>query len=255
MKVRILGSGTSTGVPVLGCQCEVCRSADPKNHRTRASILITTSHGHNILVDTPPEMRLQLLAAGVRELSAVIYTHMHADHTQGFDDLRAFYFHTKKPVPIYVLPDYEEEIQSRFRYAFEDTGYIGTRPHVDLRLIPNEPFIIEDQLIDPIILPHGNVRSCALRFGRFAYATDFKEFSKTQIDAWRGHVDTMVASGVHYRPHPTHSNIPETIELFKKLGVKKGILSHLSHEVDFTRDSKSLPDSVSFSYDGMKIDL
>lgn len=256
MKVRILGSGTSTGVPVLGCSCHTCCSNDPKDQRTRASILIQNHHGHNILVDTSPELRLQLLKVQVKSLRAVLYTHMHADHTQGFDDLRAFYFHTQTPVPLYVPERYVEELKRRFFYAFEDTGYHGTSPQVNI--VPfdaQKTLSIDDELIEVLELPHGNVTSFAFRFGRFAYATDFKSFSAEQVARWRGKVDTMVASGVHFRRHYTHSTIPETIELFDLLKVKRGIISHLSHDVCYEKHSGELPVGVEFAYDGMVIDL
>ncbi len=256
MRVIILGSGTSAGVPVLGCDCPVCRSDDQRSKRTRASIYLEVSPQQRLLIDTAPELRLQMLQAGLKRADAVLYTHMHADHTHGFDDLRAFYFHKKAPVPIYLLDRYHSEMKQRFSYAFQDTGYIGTKPQIELHSIPeNASFEAAGVSIESFILPHGNVVSAAFRIGRFAYATDFKAFQKSQIEAWRGRIDTMVASGIHFGQHPTHSVIPETIELFEALGVKRGILSHLSHEVDHRRDQDRLPSHISFAYDGMSIDL
>ena len=256
MRVVILGSGTSAGVPVLGCTCEVCRSTDPKSKRTRASIFVECSPKQRLLIDTAPEMRLQMLAAGLSRADAVLYTHMHADHTHGFDDLRAFYFHEKSPVPVYLLERYQDEMRQRFSYAFRDTGYIGTKPQIELHTIPeNASFSAAGQSIESIVLPHGNVVSAAFLIGNFAYATDFKAFSAAQIKAWRGRIDTMVASGIHFGQHPTHSVIPETLALFEALQVRRGILSHLSHDVDHDRDQKRLPPNISFAYDGMIIDL
>ncbi|MFW7377952.1 MAG: MBL fold metallo-hydrolase [Oligoflexus sp.] len=255
MRVHILGSGTSTGVPVIGCTCEVCQSSDPKNKRTRASIAVVVDEDRRFLIDTAPEMRLQILAAGIPSINAVLYTHMHADHTQGFDDLRAFYFKKRQTIPTYLLAEYEDEFRRRFAYAFEETGYLGAKPQIDLRFIPEKKFVIDEVEIEPIVLPHGHVRSCGFRFGEFAYVTDFKGFSKAQIAAWRGKVKVMVASGIHFREHGTHSVIPETLDLFAQLGVEKGVISHLSHEVEHTRDRSRLPRCVEFAYDGMVIDL
>jgi phosphoribosyl 1,2-cyclic phosphate phosphodiesterase len=217
--------------------------------------LITTAKGQHLLVDTAPELRLQILQAGIRSVEAVLYTHMHADHTHGFDDLRAFFFKSHEPVHVYLLPQYREELKQRFAYAFQDTGYLGTKPQIEVHDIPRQPFAIGESLIEPVVLPHGNVESCAFRVGRFAYATDFKEFSPDQIAAWRGKVDVMVASGIHFGQHRTHSTIPETLALFAELGVKQGYITHLSHEVDQERDAHRLPDNVKLAYDGMVIDL
>lgn len=256
MRVHILGSGTSTGVPVIGCSCPVCSSQDPRHQRSRASIAITLAEGPTFLIDTAPELRLQVVRAGISNVDAVFYTHMHADHTHGFDDLRAFYFRRREPLPVYLLPRYHGEMKSRFSYAFNDTGYQGTKPQIDLREIPeDQAFAVQGVTIEPVVLPHGHVVSCGFRLGRFAYVTDFKSFSSEQIKAWRGKLEVMVASGIHFGSHSTHSVIPETLALFEKLEVKQGFITHLSHEVDYQRDAHHLPDYVKFAYDGMIIDL
>lgn len=254
MKVYILGSGTSTGVPVIGCDCEVCTSKDVKDKRTRASILIEDGD-FRLLVDTSPEMRLQLIGSGIDRVDAVLYTHLHADHSAGFDDLRAFWFYSREKLPVYLLPEYEEELRTRFSYAFNDTGYLGATPQVALHRIDSGSLEIAGRKIDALTLEHGNVRSCGIRMGNFAYATDFKKFTEADIERWRGRVDVMVASGIHFREHRTHSVIPETLELFDRLEVKKGIISHLSHEVSYLKHSQQMPPGRSLAYDGMIIDL
>lgn len=256
MKVTILGSGTSAGVPVLGCTCKVCQSGSPIDQRTRASIHIELQSGHSILIDTAPELRLQMLRAGLSRADAVLYTHMHADHTQGFDDLRAFYFQTRQSVKTYVPACYVDEMKTRFQYAFVETGYYGTKPQIDLQPFQgDQPFEVCGERVDPVVLPHGNVQSFAFRLGNFAYATDFKYFPEEALELWRGKVEVMVASGIHFGKHPTHSVVPETIELFSKLGVKRGYLSHLSHDVDARQDASRLPEFVQFTHDSMVIDL
>ena len=254
MRVIILGSGTSTGVPVIGCTCNVCTSSAIKNKRTRASIALQIS-GSTLLIDTSPEMRLQLLDAGINSLCGVLYTHIHADHSQGFDDLRAFYFSSRKPLDCYLSPEYHAEFKQRFCYAFEDTGYRGATPQIILKDLPFENFDVGPFEVDPVRLPHGHVQSCGFRFGNFAYATDFKRFPRQVISSWRGHIDTMVASGIHFGSHPAHSVIPETIELFRELGVRRGIISHLAHDIDYVKVSKELPPGVELAFDGMTIDL
>ncbi len=251
MRVTLLGTGTSTGVPVIGCRCAVCTSDSPYNKRTRTSLALNVND-KNIIFDTSPEFRLQVLRADIRTLRAVIYTHIHADHCHGFDDLRAFYFQGKEAVPCYLGREHEKEFKSRFSYAFEDTGYLGAKPQIDLRMIPQRsPFHIDELEIDFLRLPHGNVVSYAYRVGRFAYATDFKKFAPEQIAQWQGKIDTMVASGIHFGEHATHSTIPETIELFQKLKVREGIITHIAHDVDHVRDEARLPPGIRFGYDGM----
>jgi phosphoribosyl 1,2-cyclic phosphate phosphodiesterase len=254
VKIQILGSGTSTGVPVIACNCPVCTSTEPKNKRTRASVAI--SEGDRlILVDTSPEMRLQVLGAGIKALDAVLYTHLHADHSAGFDDLRAFFFRSRGPIDLYMLPQYIPEMRTRFSYAFENTGYQGAVPSVTLHPIPESSFTVAGFDIEPVRLAHGHVETCGFRFGRFLYATDFKRFPDFIVEKWRGKIDVMVASGIHFGTHQAHSVIPETLALFEALGVKRGIISHLAHDVDYAKHSALLPAHVEFAFDGMTIDL
>ncbi len=254
MRVHILGSGTSSGVPVIGCHCSVCKSSNPKNQRTRASIAIADG-GRTVLIDTSPELRLQVLRSGIEAIDGLLYSHMHADHTAGFDDLRAFFFKSRRPLDCYLLAEYFTEIKTRFRYAFEDTGYYGLTPQVNLHAIPDSIFSLAGFDIEPIRLTHGNVPSCGFRFGRFAYVTDFKHFPKPKIEEWHGKIDVMVASGIHFGTHSTHSVIPETLQLFDDLGVKRGIISHLAHDVDYVEHKALLPNFVEYAFDGMTIDL
>lgn len=254
MKIQILGSGTSTGVPVIGCRCAVCKSGEVRNQRMRASIALSEGD-RTILIDTSPEMRLQVLRAGIETLDAVLYTHLHADHSAGFDDLRAFYFRSRGAVDVYMLKQYIPELRERFRYAFEDTGYQGAVPSVVVHEIPESSFDVAGFSIEPVRLEHGHVQSCGFRFGRFAYATDFKHFPQATIEEWRGKIDVMIASGIHFGTHSSHSVIPETLALFEALDVKRGIISHLAHDVDYVKHSALLPPRAEFAFDGMAIDL
>jgi phosphoribosyl 1,2-cyclic phosphate phosphodiesterase len=206
-------------------------------------------------VDTGPDFRQQVLRAGIRDISCVLYTHIHADHCHGFDDLRAFAFKAPKQTPAYFLSEHIAEFKSRFAYAFQESGYGGAVPQIDAIPIPEGPFQFKGLDIDPIRLPHGHVTTCGFRFGHFAYITDFKSFPEENKAEWRKHVRTMVASGIHYGTHPSHSCIQETIELFRELEVERGIITHLSHRVDFDEVSATLPSNVELAYDGMVIDL
>jgi len=256
MRITVLGSGTSTGVPVIGCPCEVCTSTDPKDRRTRASILIETNSSKKYLIDTGPDLRTQMIRENIGAIDALFYTHLHADHCHGFDDLRAFYFWDKNPIQTYLAKDFSVELQERFRYAFFDSGYPGAIPHLNLNVIPDEGiFEVDGYEVETFRVPHGNVMTSVFRFGEFAYATDFKGFSDTQVERWKGKIKAMVASGVHYDPHPTHSTIPETLKLFDRLQVEQGVVSHLSHKIKYLDVNRSLPPQVSLAYDGMRIDL
>jgi phosphoribosyl 1,2-cyclic phosphodiesterase len=241
----------------MGCGCSICLSTDPKNKRTRASILITTKEGKNIVVDTGPDFRQQALISKIKKIDAILYTHIHADHCNGFDDLRAFRFFDETPIPTYLLEEQIEPLKSRFLYAFSKTGYSGVVPSLSLIPMPMKSFPLLGLDVDVIKLNHGDIDVCGFKFGTFAYVTDFKSLSETQIKRWAGSIDTMIASGVHFGSHPCHSVIPETVELFKQLQVKKGYITHISHEVDYAKHSRNLPEGVEFAYDGLNfvIDL
>jgi phosphoribosyl 1,2-cyclic phosphate phosphodiesterase len=254
--VTVLGSGTSTGVPVVGCDCEVCVSKNTKNQRSRASILLKDKSGELLVVDTGPDFRTQALAAGIRRLRHVFYTHIHADHCHGFDDLRAFYFHSGQSVTCHVPRTFEAEFRSRFRYAFENTGYQGTAPQVEIQPFEPGPLHVGPFSLEVAMFPHGNVHTAGFRWGRFAYVTDFKSFPNDVMTRWAGSIDVMVASGNNFDlTHPTHSTVQETAEIMQKLGVKRGAIGHLSHDVDYRMHNSGLPEGVELAYDGMSIDL
>ncbi len=256
IKVTVLGSGTSTGVPVIACPCEVCHSLSPYNKRTRASILVSDlRNGQNLVIDTAPDFRTQILRQNVQHLEYALYTHIHADHCHGLDDLRAFYFFNQKPVQCWIHPRHVEEFRTRFAYVFKETGYIGTKPQIILNEMTHPQFQIGNLDVETVDLPHGNVVTSAFRIGSFAYATDFKFFPDAIIKQWKNKVKFFIASGVGFKEHPTHSSVPETIRLFETLGVSKGIITHLSHSVDYERDQPKLPTQVEFAYDGMEFTL
>jgi len=248
--VTILGSGTSTGVPVIGCQCPTCKSADPRDQRLRSSILLTTDQ-QNLVIDTGPDFRMQMLKAGVTALTDVLYTHTHADHCHGFDDLRAFYFSRREAIVCHVAKQHCPDFRQRFSYAFEDTGYLGTKPQVVLAPFENQPIQIGGLQVEPAFVPHGHTETAVFKIGRFAYATDFKRFPDTLIKKWRGQIDTMVASAIRYGQHPTHSCVEETLALFDALAVKNGYLTHIAHELRHAVDEAKLPSHVRMAYDGL----
>jgi phosphoribosyl 1,2-cyclic phosphate phosphodiesterase len=259
MTVTILGSGTSTGVPVIGCPCSICVSPEQRNHRLRASIMITTPEGEHLVVDTGPDFRAQMLTHKVSRLEHVLYTHTHADHCHGFDDLRAFYFHQKSPVLCYLYKDHVEDFKSRFAYAFDPRPTPNSRPQVTIHPFAPGSFTVSmsrrELTVETELLPHGKGVSAAFKIGPFVYATDFKEVPEITREKWRNQVHTMVASGVRFHAHPTHSSVPETIDLMMDLGVQQGIITHLGHEIAYERDNASLPQGMALAYDGMTIDV
>lgn len=255
MKVTVLGSGTSTGVPTIGCDCFVCLSRDPKDKRTRSSVMIQNQNHPPLVIDTGPDFRAQMLRHQVKAIGGVLYTHTHADHCHGFDDLRAFSFGHRQPLPCFALAEYVADLKNRFSYAFQDTGYEGARPMVDLKVMPEEAFSFAGLEIEPVVLPHGPFRSSGFRVGEFAYVTDFKGFPEEVLTRWRGKIKIMIASGIHFGEHKSHSVIPETVELMEQLEVEQGFLTHLSHRVSHTQDAHRLPSQVKFAFDGMVIDL
>lgn len=256
IKVTILGCGTSTGVPVITCPCEVCSSTDPYNNRTRSSIMVTDlESGDNLVIDTGADFRQQMLRHKVKKLKYVLYTHTHADHCHGLDDLRAFYFADQKPMHCWIGSRHVQDLKDRFSYVFKEDGYHGTKPQILLHTIETDSFQVGPFSIEMVELPHGHSMSTAFRIGSFVYATDFKTFPENALEKWKGKVKICIASGVGFKEHSTHSSIPETIEVFKKLGVSKGILTHLTHTVDYKKHRGDLASDVSFAYDGMEFTM
>ena len=254
MRVHVLGSGTSSGIPVIGCECSVCHSKDSRDKRTRTAIALE-NNGEFLLIDTPPELRLQLLRAGIKKIIGVIYTHLHADHTAGFDDLRAFTFKSEKPLPVYLLKEFEEEFRVRYAYAFNPGAYKGAVPKLDLFGISDGPLKVGSFDLEVFSLPHGSIKSLALKWNSFTYATDFKFIPEKIMDKLRTTVDVMLASGLHFGEHYSHSTINETMSIFSSLGISRGYISHLSHLVSHEKDTPKLQSGVSFAFDGMVIDL
>ncbi|MFK7872913.1 MAG: MBL fold metallo-hydrolase [Oligoflexales bacterium] len=248
VEITVLGSGTSVGVPVIGCDCDICYEPKPKNIRTRCCLQVKFPDNRIAIFDTPPDFRTQILKAKTKSIDAVLYTHTHADHTHGFDDLRAFYFQNRQPVPCWITKDHAIDLTQRFQYAFQDTGYAGSPPQVTLNTITSH-FNLFGYEVETFQLPHGAGTTTAFRIGQFAYATDFQHMPDHVKDAWRGKIHTMVASGIGWKPHATHSSVRETEALFEELGVEHGIIHHLSHTVDYYKHT--LKTGYEFAFDNM----
>lgn len=256
MKVTVLGSGTSHGVPMIGCDCAVCTSPDSKNTRLRPSILVTTDDGANLLVDTPPEMRIALLQNHVRRLDAILYTHSHADHVFGLDDVRTFNYRTGRPIPLYAEPEVLDDLRRIYEYIFVPTQAGGGKPQVELQtLTPGVALTLHDLEVLPLRVCHGRLPILAFLFGRrFAYVTDVSEIPAETWAHLRG-LDLLMLDAVRREPHPTHFHLDAALELIAQLKPKRTLLTHLSHDYDHAATNATLPPGVELAYDGQMIEL
>lgn len=252
MTVTILGSGTSTGVPVVGCACAVCASQDPRNSRTRCSALISYQ-GRNVLIDTTTDLRQQSLREKIKRIDAVLYTHTHADHVHGIDDLRPFNFIAGQAIPIYGSEDTIASIRGNFGYIFTDEPEEGYRPRLEPREITG-PFELINLPVEPLPLHHGSGNSLGFRIGPFAYLTDCSAIPERSERRLQG-LEVLVIDGLRFRPHSTHFNIPQAIEVAARLGARRTLLTHLSHEVEHAACNKGLPEGVELAFDGQQIEL
>jgi phosphoribosyl 1,2-cyclic phosphate phosphodiesterase len=254
MKVTVLGCGTSSGVPMIGCHCPVCRSGDPRNKRRRCSILVEW-RGQALLVDTGPDLRMQLLDADVDRLDAVLYTHAHADHVHGIDDLRALNNVMGAALPAYAHPGVLESIRARFGYAFQESR--GSQGFWRPQLVPHPveaPFRIGDALITPMRQRHGNGESWGLRFGPFAYSPDCDFLPEETFRALAG-TEVWLVDALRDRPHPSHAHLARTLEWIERIAPRQAWLTHTNHEVDWSDWATRLPPGVQPAWDGLVIEL
>lgn len=250
MHITLLGTGTSTGVPVPGCDCPVCTSDDPRNSRTRCSVLIRFG-GKNILIDTSTDLRQQALREKIGRIDAVLYTHTHADHIHGIDDLRAFNLLAGGQIPIFASAEALEVIHRVFSYIFDGEAEPGYRPRLSSWTIGG-PFSLFGLTVEPIALQHGRGNALGYRFGAFAYLTDCSSIPPASLSRLQG-LDILVLDALRFRPHDTHFNIAQAIDVGARLGVRRTLLTHLSHDVDHLRHSPGLPSNVEFACDGQTL--
>ncbi len=253
----VLGSGTSTGVPVIGCECSVCRSSDPRNSRTRSSVLIKLPLG-NLLIDTSPEMRLQLVRERIAVVHAIAFTHHHADHLFGLDDARMFPKAIGGPVPIFCELETEETIRRVFHYAFEDrvrTYPAGGVPKIEFeRIEPGVSFAVLGQSILPIRLDHGRFQVLGFRIGNLAYCTDVSSIPDVSWPLLEG-LDVLILDALRHEAHPTHFNIAQALAAVERLRPKQAYFTHLSHDLDHQATEATLPPGVALAYDGLTLDF
>jgi phosphoribosyl 1,2-cyclic phosphate phosphodiesterase len=256
MKLTVLGCGTSTGVPMIGCSCEVCTSSNPKNKRFRSSILVTGDDGANILVDTTPDFRSQCLASNIERLDAIIYTHSHADHIFGLDDIRSFNYRQKRPMPVYAEPSVLDDLQRIYQYIFRETQKGGGKPQVELdELSPLQELTIAGIDVLPMRVYHGRLPVLAFKFGpRFAYVTDVSEIPP---DTWEQlkDLDLLMLDAVRIEPHETHFHLDAALEVIAQLQPKRALLTHLAHDYDYAITNAMLPAGVELAYDGQIVEI
>ena len=252
MRVTFLGTGTSHGVPVIACACEVCQSGDPRNARTRASIYVTHDDAH-VQIDVTPEFRLQCVANRVRRIDAVLLTHSHADHIFGLDDLRMFSRLQDGPVPIYGDAGTLARVRQAFSYAFEDGQVGGGKPELCLRELDGN-VMVGNLEITPMPVRHGSLPVIAYRMGRFAYVTDTSEIPP-ETSQQLADLDTLVIDALRYKPHVTHLNIEQAVEIVQRLEPRRAFFTHMTHDVDYGRLKDELPKGIEPAYDGLVVDV
>lgn len=256
MRLTFLGTGTSFGVPQVGCGCPVCRSPDPRDKRTRVGALVETDNGARLLIDTPPELRLQLIAAAVDRVDAVLYTHDHADHAHGVDDIRAFSKMNAAPIEIYGPEDSLARLAHRFPYVFDDS--IKPLPGTSkpegraIALRDRQPAQIAGTEVLPVAVPHGPVTVFGYRIGGLAYVTDAKTIPDDVIDSLKG-ASVLVINALFRTGHPTHLSIPEAVRAARAIGAERTFLTHLTHD-NFHADLEAeLPHHVQPAFDGLTV--
>ncbi|MGD8700431.1 MAG: MBL fold metallo-hydrolase, partial [Gemmatimonadales bacterium] len=256
--LRFLGCGTSFGVPVIGCACTVCTSADPRNHRTRHSLVVERDD-KLLLVDTPPELRQQLLAARIGHVDAVYLTHLHADHIHGIDDLRIFSLRRQAPLRTYVASEYVAELEARFPYIFDPSVRLNPKtsvPRIDLHTFDvGERIDVAGFEMVPLSFPHGHVNAYGFRIGPLGVVVDGKRIPGEAKQVLRG-VEVLVINALWWGdPHPTHFNVEEALDAARSVGARRTYLTHLTHRLDYQELAANLPEGFEPAYDGLVVNI
>lgn len=249
-----LGTGTSVGVPLIGCGCFTCTSTDPKNNRTRCGLVLGLPQG-NLLIDTPPDLRTQLLREKIGLIHSVLYTHEHADHIFGLDDLRLMQFYIGGPVPLYCESQVENRIRKSFDYAFKDatTLHRGAVPQLTFKQIELQPFSVLGTEVIPVRLAHGqHCQVLGFRFGNVAYCTDTNAIPPESMEKLRD-LDVLIIDCLRREPHSTHFSLTEALAVVAELKPRRALLTHISHDLEHAEVSATLPEGVEMAYDGLVV--
>ena len=249
LKITVLGSGTSVGVPTIGCHCAVCTSTDARDNRMRPSILVSYE-GRNVLIDTTPDFRSQALRASIERLDAVVFTHSHSDHIMGLDDVCPFNFRQNERIPIYAAPPTMADIRRCFPYIF-DGVHKSSVPQLDQRTIDG-PFDLFGVEFTPIPVLHGSQTILGYRFGAAAYLTDHSEIPESSMDRLRL-LDVLFLDALRYKPHPTHSTVERSTQTVEQLAPRRAFFTHICHDLGHERAESLLPSNIRLAYDGLEI--
>jgi phosphoribosyl 1,2-cyclic phosphate phosphodiesterase len=254
-QLLFLGTGTSVGVPMIGCDCDTCASSNPRNSRTRSSVVIGLPGG-NLLIDTTPDLRTQLLREHVGRIEATLYTHDHADHLMGFDDLRVFAHYLSSPMPVYCEAQVEQRLRRAFDYAFtpEAKNYGPSVPQVVFHAIAPGPFEVLGQPMTAMRLFHGRFQVLGFRIGNVAYCTDTNAIPPESRALLAG-LDVLVLDALRHQPHFSHFSLDEAVAVARELGAKQTLLTHISHDLEHEATNAMLPPGVSLAYDGLRVPL
>jgi phosphoribosyl 1,2-cyclic phosphate phosphodiesterase len=251
--LTVLGSGTSMGVPTIGCDCAVCHSSDPRDRRTRPSVMLSYG-GRNVLIDTTPDFREQALREKIIQLDAVLYTHTHADHILGIDDLRPLtYLHKSGKMPLYATPHACEVLRNMFQYIFKPTYRFGGLPQVELHPIEGVVELFGARF-EPLTVIHGETPILGFRFGSAAYLTDHSEVPQETLEKLRG-LDILFLDALRYKPHPTHSTVEQSLKIVEAVRPKRTFFTHICHDLPHEETNALLPEGVKLSFDGMKLEF
>lgn len=253
IEVIFLGTGTSQGVPMIGCHCDVCNSIDPRDQRLRSSVLVRTK-GVTMVIDTSMDFRVQMLREKVGHLDAVLYTHEHRDHTGGMDDLRAYNYHMNRAVDIYCTKQVSQMLNRTFDYAFAPEPYPGV-PQLKLHIIGRKTFSVNRVEVVPVFGKHFVIEVTGFRIGDFAYLTDFNAIEPLELDKLKG-VKTLVINALRRKPHISHFTLDQALQIIEQVNPTEAYLTHLSHQMGLYVDVEAeLPENVHVAYDGLRLEI
>ena len=251
LEITVLGSGTSVGVPTIGCHCAVCTSKDPRDQRLRPSVLLTYG-GCNVVIDTTPDFRSQVLRARVERLDAILFTHAHADHIMGLDDVRPFNYRRREGIPVYGAEETIATVRRVFEYVFDDVAHDSHVPRLETHAVDGAPFELFGMQFTPIPLNHGRTRVYGYRFGSAAYLTDHSEIPPESLEKLRG-LDVLFLDALRHKPHPTHTTVARALEYVEELQPERAFFTHICHDLSHEETERALPAHVRLAYDGLEI--